>query len=239
MNLLYPSRVAVLSLALIGAAWHETGVASTVILDTVTGNVAIAGDSLTSTSAPVGLISIGAASVQIEGFGIFGQLLPNGAATTASVRWTLFSSTVNSIPLWDSGVQVVAAAAGSVWYDSPVMATPLTLNAGTNYYIGLITDANFLLRYFKPGAVTITGNGLSSPGGNFAGSSGTATNFASPTLSKNNLTVQVAERVFAPDAAVLPKPVPLPAAVWLFASGLLALRAGLRRRRPARVADFR
>jgi hypothetical protein len=197
----------------------------------VTGNVATAGDSLTSTSAPVGLISVGANPVQIESIGIFGQLLPNGVSTTVNVHWSIFGSTLNSTPLWDSGVQVVTAVAGSAWYDSPVMATPLTLNAGTNYYIGLITDANFLLRYFKPGAVTITGNGLSSPGGNFAGSSGTATNFASPTLSKNNLTVQVGERVFAPDAAVLPRPVPLPPAAWLFVSGLLALRAGARRSR--------
>ncbi|MEI6719591.1 MAG: hypothetical protein WCO67_02420 [Betaproteobacteria bacterium] len=207
------------------------------ILDTVTGNAATPGDSLTSTSAPFGLISVGASPVQIESIGIFGQLLPNGASTTASIRWSIFSSIPNvaTLPLgtlvWDSGVQAVTAAAGSTWYDSPVMAVPLTLNAGANYYIGLITDANFLLRYFKPGAVTITGNGLSSPGGNFAGSSGTATNFSSPTLTKNNLTVQVGERVFAPDAAVVPRPVPLPAAGWLFVSALMALRVCVRRQR--------
>lgn len=231
MNLFHRSRVVLLLLAFLGVAWQGTGVAATVILDTVTGNLATAGDSSTSTTAPVGLISVGASPVQIQGFGIFGQLLPNGVSTTANVRWSIFTSTLNSTPLWDSGVQVVTAAVGAAWYDAPLMATPLTLNAGTSYYIGLMTDANFLLRYYKPGAVTITGNGLSSPGGNLAGSSGTSANFANPTLTKNNLTVQVGERVYAPDAAVLPQPVPLPAAAWLLFSGLIALRFGARRKR--------
>jgi hypothetical protein len=209
--------------------------ASVLILDSVSGNAATAGDSLTSASAPFGLVRTGASDVQIDRFGIYGRLLPSGTATSANVRWAVFSANLGSLPIWDSGPQAVAGTGISTWYDSPLFASPLTLSANRDYYIGLITDANFNLRRFYPGAATIWGNGISSPGGNFAGSNGTVTNFANPALTRMDLSVQVGERVFTPDTVdLLPKPIPLPAAAWLFGSGLLALGAGLRRR--ARLA---
>jgi hypothetical protein len=228
-----------LSLAFLNAAR-----ATTVILDTVTGNLAT--PSITNNTGPgggpVGLIRVGSSNVEIDHFGVYGNL-----PSAATVSWDIFTSA--GALVYNSGpVALAASPNGSAsWFDSPLLATPITLAANTNYYIGLMTTGNFFLQYYASGAVDVVGNGVTSPGGNFrgspsntvcgatpggvCGSSGTASNFFNPALTRTDLSVQVAMRLYAPDNDVLPRPVPLPASAWLCGSGLLFMAWLARRRR--------
>ncbi len=212
--------------------------ASALLLDTVTGNASAWSDSLNTTLAPFGLVQVGDSDVQIGRFGIFGQLIPNATATAANVRWDIFGA--DGTRIYDSGSVLTDGSGISTWFDSPAFSSPITLSANSDYYIGLITDASFLTRYYYPGAATVTGNGLSSPGGNQAGSNGVVTNFADPMLSSVSQFVQVGERVFppglSPQDVPLPQPIPLLLAAWLFASGLLALGGAVGGRRQLAAA---
>jgi hypothetical protein len=207
--------------------------ASTVLLDTVSGNPTAEGDSLNTVLAPFALVHVGPVDVQVGSIGVFGRLIPNAATNAAYVRWSIFGA--DGGRRYDSGPVRTRGSASSVWFDAPEFSAPVTLSANSDYYIGLSTDATFVTRYFYDAshpAVTIAGDGLASPGGNQAGSNGVVTNFSGPTLSSPSQVVQVGARILAPGVlpeTVLPKPIPLPPAAWLFGSGLIALAATWRR----------
>lgn len=224
------------TLLVIAALQCTTAWASVVLLDTVSGNTASAGDSFTGTHAPFGLVRVLGDDVDVGRIGVYGELIPNGAQTAANVRWDIFKA--DGTRVYDSGVVTVTAASGGTWYDSPEASAPIRLAANSDYYVGMITDANFLLRYFLPNAQNVLGIGIVSPGGNFSGSNGVVTNFSDPALTRIDLTVQLGERVFAPELLV-PLSIPLPAAAWLFGPGLLLIGTVVRRPRGERDGGVR
>jgi hypothetical protein len=221
------------------AAMPRAADASQTLLDTVSGNLTASGDSLNTNLAPFALVRVGASDVQIGGIGIYGQLFPNATAARANVRWSIFSA--NGTSVYDSGPMLTNGSSTSTWFDSPGFQSPLTLNANSDYYYGLITDASFLTRYYydpEHPAGTITGNGISSPGGNQPGSNGVVNGFGNPTLYSTSRVVQVGGRILAPVLSPTGtlSPVPIPLAAWLFGSGLLVLAASARRGRGGALA---
>ncbi len=178
-------------------------------------------------------VIVGSNPVTIDQFGLHGKQEADG-----SLRFSIFDASTgapgaggtfvpNLTRVYDSGPIATPAGASLDWLLSPIFS--LTLDAGKTYYMGIISDQTFSFSSSIPAPAVDFGLGLSMPNstGAFAdrGRNGNFGNFSDPIFTRTGWS-QISAQVYG-----TPAPVPLPAAIWLFGSGVAAVATLARRRR--------